>query len=260
VTPTVIHRGLRDRVASISVFDSDGGENHVLPSAGAVLGLQMRGEVHAGDRRLSPIGVTGIQRTLRTYRYAPVTRSVLVRFFPQGASCFGVPPSELAGRSVGLDDLVGAARAREVTDRIASAREPAEAIGAVERLLLAMPFSPDPLVERALEMLRPCGDEDAEVAAVARALGVSERQLERRFRDRVGTSPKRLASLWRFELAAKLAATCRSLTQAAMEAGYYDQSHFNREFRRFAGMAPGAWLRMSGSYKETVRAGRMLRP
>ena len=246
---SVVHPRLRDRVLSIVVSDNDGGANHVLPSANAVLGAQLSGHVHAGERRLSPIGVTGIQPMLRTYRYAPATRSVLVRFAPQGGACFGVPASELASRNVGLDDLVGPALAREVIAEIQAAAEPAQAVAVVERLLLAMPVALDPIVERAIAMISPVADEERQVAAIARTLGISERQLERRFRDRVGMSPKRFASLRRFERAATLAATSRSLTRAALEAGYYDQSHFNREFRRFTGMPPGAWLRMSDSYK-----------
>jgi AraC-like DNA-binding protein len=249
----VIHPGLRDRVASIDVFDNDGGEVHVLPSASAVLGFQLRGHVDGGEGRLSPIGVTGIQRTLRTYRYAPETRSVLVRFTPQGATCFGASAAELVGRSVGLDDLAGSARARAAIAEIEGAGDVSRAITVVERLLLAIPFTPDPMVEHALALMRPGdgagGDEELQVAAVARRLGISERHLERRFRERVGMSPKRLASLRRFELAVNLAATSGSLTRAAVEAGLYEQAHFNREFKRFTGMSPGAWLRMSDSYK-----------
>jgi AraC-like DNA-binding protein len=249
VTSRAIHPGLRDRVVSIDVFDHNGGESQVLPGIHAVLGFQVRGHVHTGEARLSPIGVTGIQRTLRTYRYASATRSVLVRLTPQGASCFGVPASELASRNVGLHDLIGPARARDVTAAIEGAAGVEQATAVVERLLLALGFAPDPIVERAVAMIRPSGDEEMQVAAIARILGLSERQLERRFRDRVGVSPKLFASLRRFALATKIAATSRSLTRAAVDAGYYDQPHLNREFRRFAGMTPGAWLRMSGLYK-----------
>jgi transcriptional regulator GlxA family with amidase domain len=136
-----------------------------------------------------------------------------------------------------------------VIAEIEAAAEPLHAVAVVERLLLGMPFTPDPTVERALALIRPGGDEELKVATIARTLRIGERQLERRFRARVGMSPRRLFSLRRFELAAKLAATSRSLTRAAVDAGYYDQTHFNHEFQRFAGMSPGAWLRMSGSYK-----------
>ncbi len=31
------------------------------------------------------------------------------------------------------------------------------------------------------------------------------------------------------------------LGRVALRAGYYDQAHFNREFARLVGVAPGAW-------------------
>jgi AraC-like DNA-binding protein len=56
-------------------------------------------------------------------------------------------------------------------------------------------------------------------------------------------SPKRFASLLRFERALLLARQGGRLTDVALNAGYYDQSHFNREFSRFTGQAPGAYFR-----------------
>lgn len=242
-----VHPALRDRVASIAVFDNDGGTNHVLPSTSAVLGCQLSGHVHTAEQPLSRIGITGIQPTLRTYTYAPATRSVLVRFTPQGATCFGVPAWELASRSVALDDTVGASQ--DVLARLDEVPDSRRAIDVIERFLLALPFTFDRIVDRAIALIRPGLDEDRQIAAIARTLSISERQLERRFRDRVGMSPKRFASLRRFERAVQIATASRSLTRAAMEAGYYDQPHFNRDFRRFAGMTPRAWLEMSASYK-----------
>jgi AraC-like DNA-binding protein len=242
-----VHPALRDRVASIAIFDNDGGANHVLPSTSAVLGCQLSGHVHTAEQPLSRIGITGIQPTLRTYTYAPATRSVLVRFTPQGAICLGVPAWDLASRSLALADVLGPSH--DVLARIDESRDPLRAIGVIEQFLLARPFPFDRVVERAIALIRPGLDEDRQIAAISRTLSISERQLERRFRDRVGMSPKRFASLRRFERAVQIAASSRSLTRAAMEAGYYDQPHFNRDFRRFAGMTPRAWLQMSASYK-----------
>lgn len=66
---------LADRIAGIEVVASSGAAL-VLPSAAAVLGLQLRGRV----RGLALAGVTGIQSVARTYAYEPDTVSILVRF------------------------------------------------------------------------------------------------------------------------------------------------------------------------------------
>jgi AraC-like DNA-binding protein len=85
----------------------------------------------------------------------------------------------------------------------------------------------------------------AGAAAVAAAVGLSHRQLDRVFRDRVGFGPKPLARLGRFQRALRAleAPGCRTVASAALAAGYFDQAHLNRDFRLFAGIAPGRYLR-----------------
>jgi len=233
-------RALRDRVTSIDVIDHEGGDVRVLPSTGAVLGLQIHGRVRAREGLLSPVGVTGIQGSARRYDYVGPTVSVLVRFAPQGASCLGAPASELVDRSVALADLLSPSLAAEASERLCEAGDALARIEVVEQLLLGLAWDPDPLVERALTLLGAGPGE--RVASVARALQISERQLERRFLARVGVTPRRYASLRRFEQAVALARTGRSLTETALAAGYYDQSHFIRDVRRFAGATPGELL------------------
>ena len=231
------HPSLRSRVVSIDVVETDGGASVVLPSANVVLGFQFRGRVRAGEDYLALAGVTGIQPTAKTYSYEAKTGSLLVRFTPEGATCLGVPVAELTGRSIALDAILPRARVAEAHEQLGEATDAATRIAAVERLLATLPFEADPLVTRAATLLADARDE-ASVFAVAAVLGVSERQLERRFLARIGVTPKRFATLRRFERAVARATAAPSLTAAALDAGYYDQSHFIREFRRFVGASP----------------------
>ena len=79
------------------------------------------------------------------------------------------------------------------------------------------------------------------VAQLAADLGVSSRQLTRRFQHTVGLSPKEFARVSRFLHALRCLSggQHRSLTETALACGYFDQAHFNHEFREMAGMAPG---------------------
>jgi AraC-like DNA-binding protein len=243
-----MNRALTHRIASIDVVESSGALT-VLPSAGAVLGFQFRGRVRAGKTLLAQAGVTGLQDAARNYSYDGAgggnTGSVLVRFTPQGTACLGVSADELANRSVALGDLLPAARVARVCERLQTAGSNHERVAIVEAFLVELPFAADPLVARALRLLETTAGEEVAVAAVARALGLSERQLERRFLQRVGVTPKRFATLRRFERAVALARTAPSLTSAALDAGYYDQSHFIRAFRRFTGASPRGFFRTS---------------
>ncbi len=78
---------------------------------------------------------------------------------------------------------------------------------------------------------------------LAHRFGVSRRQLERDFLDTVGLAPKAFADILRFCHASRLVSARLPLALAAQYAGYADQSHLTREFRRFAGLTPTAYAR-----------------
>ncbi|HSI03560.1 MAG: helix-turn-helix domain-containing protein [Myxococcota bacterium] len=77
--------------------------------------------------------------------------------------------------------------------------------------------------------------------ALAKRHAVSGRQLERAFERQLGITPKQFADLTRFRHAQVLLESARgtaSLAQLALDAGYYDQSHMTRHFKRFTGKPP----------------------
>lgn len=84
-----------------------------------------------------------------------------------------------------------------------------------------------------------------DVGMLCRELGISNRYLDRLFQERTGISPKYLARIVRFQSALNLLMPERktTLSEAALAAGYFDQSHFIRDFRAFTGLAPSAFLR-----------------
>jgi transcriptional regulator GlxA family with amidase domain len=81
------------------------------------------------------------------------------------------------------------------------------------------------------------------ITAVARAVALSPRQLERVFHREVGLPPKLYARLLRFRrMLGVLNRADPRWADLAAHAGYSDQPHLVREFREFAGLSPGAWL------------------
>ena len=81
------------------------------------------------------------------------------------------------------------------------------------------------------------------IDALAVALGASRRRVERAFDEHVGISPKLLARIVRFQHACRLAHVrcAASWTDIALQSGYFDQAHFIRDFREFAGIPPSAF-------------------
>jgi len=72
---------------------------------------------------------------------------------------------------------------------------------------------------------------------------LSQRQFERNFKLLTGFSPKNFSRIVRFEKSIENAINKElSLTEVALQAGYFDQSHMIREFRAFTGKKPIAYF------------------
>ncbi|MDN5214653.1 helix-turn-helix transcriptional regulator [Fulvivirgaceae bacterium BMA12] len=80
------------------------------------------------------------------------------------------------------------------------------------------------------------------MSAVADAACISLRQLQRRFKARVGTSLKEYAKVVRFINTSRIIKSARnkSLLEVSFERGYYDHAHLNNEFKQLGGVTPSA--------------------
>lgn len=82
------------------------------------------------------------------------------------------------------------------------------------------------------------------VAAVASAAGLSERALQRLFRDYVGVSPKWVVRRFRLQEAAeRLSTGDATVASVAATLGYFDQAHFVRDFKSVVGRTPIDYVR-----------------
>jgi AraC-like DNA-binding protein len=190
--------------------------------------------------------VVGTMTEALLVRHAGRADLLAVRFLPGGARAFlGLPLAELTDTTVALGDLGGAWRA--LVSRMHAAATPAER-QAILTAALTDRFQPDPGSDRLIGAAWSRIVESAgalPVRALADGLGVGERRLQRLFRGHVGLSPKEAARFARFRavLDRMERRPADPLGRVGLEAGYYDQPHFIREFSRFAGVSPEAWRR-----------------
>lgn len=102
----------------------------------------------------------------------------------------------------------------------------------------------DPLVRKALIRMRQTIEAPESVETLARGLGLSRRQLERRFRSDLDLSPSKAELRLRLAAARRmLEATRRSVTAIAHASGFCDASHFINAFRAQFGATPAQWRR-----------------
>ena len=176
-----------------------------------------------------------------------VGRTVAVAFRPGGFRPFVAGGLDrLVDRVVPAEDLVG------VDDRAIAARlldpglDVEEAATELGSWLVSLDPPPDPMVDRVAALVERAEVDRTILRArqLADIAGVSERTLQRWFREYVGVSPKSVVQRHRLlDVAAAANAGRRDVDWAtlAAELGYADQSHLIRHFRAVVGEPPARY-------------------
>lgn len=162
-----------------------------------------------------------------------------LRFHPgMWTTLIGVPASQITDGVIPLVDLWGP-RARTLLDQLSDCRGAADCAK-----LLAQGIGSDrtpSAVQRALAWMRQqCGVVSLDRAASQ--AGISPRQFRRLCLEQAGLSPKLLARILRFRYAvSRVRQGAGQHAGLAADCGYFDQSHFIADFRRFSGQTPSAF-------------------
>jgi AraC-like DNA-binding protein len=184
-----------------------------------------------------------------TATFASGTRITGARLLPGHApGVLGIPAGELRNRAVPLSVLWKRSRAGAF-DRVSQEQSLATRRLVLSEILshsIACAIPPDETVVESARWLaqHPHG----QLKQLSRCIGISERQLHRRFSAAVGYGPKLFQSVLRFQRFLYWIAKIRdshSLAHVAASVGYADQSHMTREVGRFAGDRPTALLHSS---------------
>ena len=106
----------------------------------------------------------------------------------------------------------------------------------------------DPRLERAIRLFEERFAEHVTMKEVARAAGLSLDHFVKVFRSAVGCTPHQYLVQCRLWHARQLIASeghRMSLAEIALAAGFFDQPHLTRHFRRAFGQSPGQWRQQS---------------
>jgi AraC-like DNA-binding protein len=250
---------LRPYVTSVTGYRSDGGQPAVhrgLPSPTLTLvvtidePLELLAHPDPGQLPSRHTALVGGLHTRPALIADPGRQhGVQLALTPLGArALLGVPAGSLVSWDGDLDDVVGPAAA-SLVDGVRAGRTWRARFAAVDDVLgrWCQDTAPVPEVARAWHLLC-AGGPAARVGAVAADVGWSPRHLQNRVRAETGLTPKEVAQVARLQVARRLVArdlagrgaVCWAGVAAA--AGYADQSHLSRQWRRFTGLAPGRWL------------------
>jgi AraC-like DNA-binding protein len=177
---------------------------------------------------------------------APGTMIVGARFHPGCApALLALPASALLNQSVTLRSMWGGA-ASDRFARIAGESTLLTRKSGMEAALLNRLADADPIDERMSAAIKwLAGHPYGRIERLSQWIGISSRQLQRRFATAVGYGPKMFHSILRFQRLLSISdrtGAQRNLAQFSADAGYADQAHMAREVQRFSGTPPTVLL------------------
>lgn len=194
--------------------------------------------------RLVGHAMSGLRTGVRVARHLGYLEGVEVLLEPWAAySLCAVPMDQLVNRLVRPEEILGS-RVRILAERIADSPSWADRFAHLDTALLGwLEHGPPcaPQVESAWRALAATGGMTP-IRRLVHESGWGWRQLDSRFREQIGLSPKTAARVLRLRRALhRLDATGDAAGTAAV-CGFSDQAHLCREMRAMAGRTPRRYL------------------
>lgn len=244
---------LADAVEGLWAVNSNlaGFREHVVPRENVELMINLGGRqlVHNPDgtaRSFRRTWVSGLQTSFLDIESPETPRLFVASLRPAfAASVLGVAGTEIAGRVLPLDEVIGS-QAEALALRLEEAACDEARFFALEDFLrerLKAVRAGNPTAVRAIGRIFDSGGQIA-IAAMAKDFGCSGRYLETRVGELAGLSPKQLARVVRFTRAVETVRVASHVdwTRIAQSAGFFDQSHLNKEWRLLTGVGPSEFL------------------
>lgn len=177
-------------------------------------------------------------------------KNLKIDLYPQTLyQLFQLSPTELDREDLQLVDLLGEYTASLMLEEMEAAVSGPQLVEIAERYLVQQhqKTCSKPLGSSA--KLNPLPPLDQSLSQLASQYNKSERWLQKHYRDVYGMSFKQMQTNLKFQQVMEHFQTALqrgkpiNLTEIAHHCGYFDQAHFIKDFRRFAGLTPGQFLK-----------------
>lgn len=232
------------------IIESDlGTDSNILPDISMVMAFRYKGNVQRMEGELTEslpaTVISGLRRSRRLMRYSEETSNLLVVFKEGGLTAFSATPAhELFDLTISADNLFSTGTLDGIVQRLSAATTDKTRIGIMDAFLLQhlTASKQDLLIDKAIQVIQQHNGL-IKIKDLALSLHISQDPFEKRFRAQVGSTPKQYASIIRLRKLIDTLPAFSSLTEAAYEAGYFDQSHFIKDFRLFTGQTPKDFFR-----------------
>ncbi len=197
-------------------------------------------------------------------------KGLFVRFSPgRFSDIFSIPAYEILPEGMDIRDVFSAVQIGQLRDAVCLNEKGKEAQEAVLSLMIR--WDAEKTVYRkqksgtVLQIQRLIWERGGNIKMkeLEEETAYTSRYIQELVTERVGIPPKQLCRQTRFQHALQsihreglIQGTDKGkicLAQEAARLGYYDQAHYNREFKEFSGLCPGAYRKKSSDLYNTIK-------
>ncbi|WP_244147625.1 helix-turn-helix transcriptional regulator [Leptospira yanagawae] len=220
----------------------------IIPHHSFVLTIKLKGNhdyrIHSDRNQLPPISLSGLRKTVKHNTLSKGSEIIIVKFQPWGAfSFFNRPMYELNEIGISGYDLLNKTALDEMHSQLLETKDNRSKIDELEKFLWKA-VKKQTIDKRIIEAISQMNQTQGNIKIneIASIVNLSIDTFEKKFREITGGTPKRISSIIRMSSAIREIPKYNSFTRLAYDFGYFDQSHFIKEFKSFTGKTPTQYL------------------
>ena len=173
---------------------------------------------------------------------------IIVVFQPNGIKgLLGIPANEIKDRIICTEDIFGL-KGLILQEKLYDQVDLEAKSNLLDTFFLTISskqsIAVQPLIQTSIDFIFKSRG-SITINQLVKKTGYTERHIERVFRECIGLNPKKfgkIVQLHHFLNLVKLKSGQTTITGLCYEAGYYDQSHLNKEFKKYTGITPMQYI------------------
>ena len=180
-----------------------------------------------------------------------------IKFHPFGLSAFSdIPQFELSGKTTPIDEIFSPFLVEQYVEKLHSTTCTNSLFLQTDHVLLQLlrkrkNFSQYEMARmQSVVGVMQKSNGSMKIGELTASLNIGRRELERKCNRYIGLSPKQLAKIFRLQFALQSKSKAALLTHLALEAGYYDQAHFIKEFSSIVNERPSDYFALQNELTE----------
>ena len=179
-----------------------------------------------------------------------------ISFYPYGLYKFlNIPISEFTDKTIELE-ILSKKLSDNLTKVLLNDSDEQQKIQSIEKELIKLLEANKSYNEKISYVYKMFTEESEliKIGEFSKKIGISERQIERLFKNYIGASPKMLSKIIRFQNVSNkmIKSDFDNLTNISQDFYYYDQAHFIKDIKYFTGTTPSKFVKEKNTVKSII--------